>query len=99
MIKSAKQAINAILGNPDLTDDELMTTIIGAESLINSQPLTYQTSDPLDEVPLTPNHFLESQIGGHFPPTAVDETDFNLRKRWRRIKELVRNFWYRWLME
>ena len=62
MIKSAKRAIKAILGNADVTDEELMTAIIGAEGLINSRPLTYQTADPSDDVPLTPNHFLHGQM-------------------------------------
>ena len=81
MIKSAKRAINAILGNADITDEELMTTIIGAEGLINSRPLTYQSADPADDTPLTPNHFLHGQVGGQFAPTTVDETQFNPRKR------------------
>ena len=63
MIKSVKRAINAILWNADITDEELMTAIIGAEGLVNSQPLTYQSTDPADDVPLTPNHFLHGQIG------------------------------------
>ena len=99
MIKSAKRAINAILGNADITDEELMTAIIGAEGLINSQPLTYQSTDPDDDVPLTPNHFLHGQIGGQFAPTTVDDTQLNLQKRWRRVQELVRQFWHRWLHE
>ena len=99
MMKSAKRAINAILGNADITDEELMTAIIGAEGLINSRPLTYQTADPSDDVPLTPNHFLHGQAGGQFAPTSTDETDFNPRRRWRRVQELVRHFWHRWLRE
>ena len=99
MIKSAKRAISAILGNADINDEELMTAIIGAEGLINSRPLTYQSANPVDDVPLTPNHFLHGQIGGQFAPTSVDSTQFNLRKRWRRIQELVRHFWQRWLRE
>ena len=85
MIKSAKKAVNAILGQADITDVELMTAIIGAEGLINSRPLTYQSANHEDDVPLTPNHFLHGQIGGQFAPTSVDETQFNPRKRWRRI--------------
>ena len=54
MIKSAKRAIKAILGNADVTDEELLTAIIGTEDLINSRPLTYKTADPSDNVPLTP---------------------------------------------
>ena len=97
MIKSAKRAINAILGNADIIDEELMTAIIGAEGLINSRPLTYQSTYPADDVPLTPNHFLHGQIGGQFAPTTVEDTPFNLRKRWRQVKELVCHFWRRWL--
>lgn len=99
MIKAAKKAINAILGNADITDEELMTAIIGAEGLINSRPLTYQSADPADDIPLTPNHFLHGQIGGQFAPQSVDETPFSPRKRWRRIQELVRHVWQRWLRE
>ena len=42
MIKAAKRAILAILGNADVTDEELMTAFTGAESLINSRPLKNQ---------------------------------------------------------
>ena len=101
MVKSAKKAIKAILGQADINDEELMTTIVGAEGLINSRPLTYQSANHTDDVPLTPNHFLHGQIGGQFAPmsTYVDETQYSLRKRWRRVQELVRNFWKRWLRE
>lgn len=99
MIKAAKRAIHAILGNADINDEELLTAMVGAESLINSRPLTYQSANPSDDVPLTPNHFLHGQIGGQFAPTTVDGTEFNPRKRWRRIQELVRHFWRWWLRE
>ena len=61
MIKPANQVINAILGNADITDKELMTTIIKAEGFINSQPLIYQMDDSLDDIQLMPNHFLHGQ--------------------------------------
>ncbi|CAG2252551.1 unnamed protein product [Mytilus edulis] len=99
MIKSAKRAIYAILGNADINDEELLTAFTGAEALINSRPLTYQSADPKDDTPLTPNHFLHGQLGGHFAPETVDNTDFNPRKRWRRIQELIRHFWKRWIRE
>ena len=76
-----------------------MTAFVGAEGLINSRPLTYQSSHPADDVPLTPNHFLYGQLGGTFAPDSVDETQFNLKKRWRRVQELIRHFWQRWLRE
>ena len=72
---------------------------VGAESLINSRPLTYQSSHPADDVPLTPNHFLYWQLGGTFAPDSVDKTQFNLKKRWWQVHELIRHFWQRWLKE
>ena len=53
----------AILGNADVTDDELMTAFTRAEALINSRPLTYQSADPEDDTPLTPNHLFEVYPG------------------------------------
>ena len=99
MIKAAKKAINGILGHAHITDEKLMTAIVGAEGLINSQPLTYQSVNPADDTPLTPNHFLHGQIGGKFAPTSVDNNHFNPRKRWHRVQELVRHFWHWWLRE
>ena len=64
-----------------------MTAIILAEGLITSQPLTYQSTDPADDVPLTPNNLLHGQIGGQFAPTTVDDTQLNLQKRWRQVQD------------
>ena len=99
MIKAAKRAIYAILGNADTTDEELMTSFTGAEALINSRPLTYQSADPKDDTPLTPNHFLHGQIGGQFAPGSVDDMAYHPQRRWRRVQELVKHFWYRWVKE
>ena len=99
MIKAPKRAVNAVLGNADVTDEELTTAFTGAEALLNSRPLTYQSANPEDDIPLTLNHFLIGQIGGQFAPESVDETNYSLKKRWRRVQELVRHFWHRWLRE
>ena len=81
MIKAAKRVIYAILRAADIKDEELMTAFTGAEALINSRPLTYQTTDQDDDVPLTPNHFLLGQIGGQFTPESIDDSDFSIRKQ------------------
>ena len=99
MIKAAKRAVNAVLGNADVTDEGLTTTFTGAEALLNSRRLTYQSANPEDDIPLTPNHFLIGLIGGQFAPEAVDETNYSLKKRYRRVQELVTHFWHRWLRE
>ena len=80
-IKAAKRAIYTILGNADVTDEELIAAFTGEEALLNSRPLTYQSASPEDDVPLTPNHVLHRQLGGQFAPESVDEVDFNPKKR------------------
>ena len=99
MIKAAKTAILAILGNADVNDEELMTAFTGAESLMNSRPLTYQSANPHDSTLLTPNHFLHGQSGGQFAPEVDEELNSNPTKRWRRVQELVRHVWHRWMRE
>ena len=99
MIKSAKRAIYAVLQDADVNDEELHTTFVGVEDLLNSRPITYQSSHPADELPLTPNHFLHGRVGGEFAAETVDTVDYIARKRWRRVQELVRHVWSRWMKE
>ena len=99
MIKSAKRAVSAILKHADVTDEELQTAFCGAEALINSRPLTYQSADHLDELPLTPNNFLHGQAGGTLAPELIDDQPLSLCHRWRRVQELIRHFWRRWMRE
>ena len=83
----------------EVNDEELETILIGVESLLNSRPLTAVSVDPNDDRVLTPNHFLIGQIGGDFVPESVNTEPFNPRKRWRRLKELTRHLWNRWMKE
>ena len=87
------------MGNSDVNDEELMTAFTGAEALINSRPLTYQSANPQDDIPLTPNHLLHGQLGGVFAPETSKEEAYHPLKRWRRVQELTRHFWKRWLQE
>ena len=99
MDKASKKAIKNMLENADINDKELVTAFVGAEGLINSRPLLQQSSHPADDVPLTPNHFLYGQLGGRLAPDSVDEMQFNLKKRWQQMQELIRHFWQHWLKE
>ena len=99
MVKAAKTAIYAVVGNADVSDEELMTVFTGAESLLNSRPLTYQSLDVRDIVPLTPNHFLYGQAGGQLAPEAVEATGFHPRQRWRKVQHLMSLVWRRWMRE
>ena len=97
MIKAAKRAMKTF-SNADLNDEELLTIIVSAEGLINSRPLTYQTANVNDIIPLTPNHFLIGQMGGEMAP-EIDNTKMHPVRRWRRVQEILRHFWTRWIKE
>ena len=99
MVKAAKKAIYAIVGDQDVTDEELITVFAGVESLLNSRPLTYPSSDTRDDVPLTPNHFLHDQMGGQFAPEPVETTTFHPCQRWRKVQDIISRVWRRWLKE
>ena len=45
LVKAAKRVMFCVLSKTDLTDEELMTAIAGAERLLNSRPITYETSN------------------------------------------------------
>lgn len=72
---------------------------VGVESLMNSRPLSHVSGDPNDVPVLTPNHFLIGQTRGEVAPESVDYTSFNPKRRWRRVQELIRQTWKRWMHE
>ena len=96
MVKAAKKAIYAVVG---ITDEGLITVFAGVESLLNSRQLIYQSSDPRDDVPLTPNHFLHGEMRRQFAPESVETTTFHLRQRWRKVPDIISRVWRRWLKE
>ena len=76
MVKAAKKAIKNILGNVDIIYEKHVTPFVVAKVLINSKTLTYQSWHPVQDVPLTPNHFVHGQLGGTFAPASAGETEF-----------------------
>ena len=80
MVKSAKCAIKAILGNANISDEKMTTVFTELKNFLNSRSLTYQIANPEDNLPLTPNHFLYDQQGRTFAPSLVDETSFSHKK-------------------
>ena len=66
LMKSTKEAVKNILGDADVTDEELHSAICGAERLLNSRSITYVSSYPNDLSLLTPSHFLVGEIAGPF---------------------------------
>ena len=62
LVKSTKRAIYIILNDADVMNEKLATAFTGTKALLISRPLTYQSSNIRDKVPLalTLNPFLYS---------------------------------------
>ena len=94
-----KNALRAILGESRTTDEELLTTVVEVEGILNFRPLTYCSSDPNDKHVLTPNHSLYGQMGGQLAPMVIDDLAFNPRNRWRFTQDLISKCWKRLMKE
>lgn len=46
-----------MIGRAQLSYDEILTAVTEVESIVNSRPLSYVSTDDMEE-PLTPSHFL-----------------------------------------
>ena len=88
LVKSVKRSLSAILKEQIVTDTVLRTTLVEVEAIMNSRPLTYNSTDANDFSALTPNHFL---YGGATAVTSIgkfDDQDFSSRRRWRHCQVL-----------
>ena len=95
----AKKSIFSVLKNTEFSLNTLYSVIVGAENIVNSRPLCYQTSDPNEQRVLTPNMFLHGRMDGFAMPSTVDTTDFNPRLRWRLVQQALSHIWKRYLKE
>ncbi|CAK1594261.1 unnamed protein product [Parnassius mnemosyne] len=99
-VKSTKLHLKRVIGESTLTFEEMSTLLSQIEACLNSRPITVDSSDPSDPLPLTPGHFL---IGG--PLIAVPEfndyleSNISSLKRWQFIQQMLQHFWRRWSQE
>lgn len=99
LVKSVKRSLKAILGKYLTNEEVLQTVFTEAERIVNSRPLTRNSSSPDDDEPLTPIHFLNIRPTVNLPPDMVDDSDKSSRKRWRQAQLLANHYWKRWLRE
>ena len=108
MVRSTKRCLKKTIGRARLTYDELLTSLIEVEMVINSRPLTYVSPDDLEE-PLTPAHFLTGKrilslpdgicCGDDPDDEDVDLTHDHLTRRMKYLNVVLNHFWKRWQLE
>ncbi|CAK1589478.1 unnamed protein product [Parnassius mnemosyne] len=98
-VKSIKYHLRRILGNCNLTYEELNTVLVQIEGVLNSRPLTPLSTDPDDLLPLTPGHFLIGRPITSLPSQNYEEVPSSRLSRYQRIQQLRQHFSRRWSKE
>ena len=90
MVKSAKQCLRKSVGKYCLSHDELLTLVNEVEAGLNSRPLTYLSSENVEE-PRTPLHLLVKYRLLTFPdrPT-LEDPDYSRKGLTHRANHLYR---------
>lgn len=107
MVRSTKRCLRKMVGRSRLSLDELYTALTEVESIINSRPLSYISSNDLEE-PLTPSHLLMGRrvlsMPDHLSLTidpndedfTANPTSTQLSDRVKRLNGALNYFWSRW---
>lgn len=98
-VKSVKYHLHRVMGNCNLTYEELNTTLVEIEGILNSRPLTPLSPDPEDFLPLTPGHFLIGRPITSLPEQDCRDRAYTALSRFHRIQQLRQHFWARWSKE
>lgn len=106
-IQTIKRCLRKTIRGACLTYEELLTIVAKVEMTVNSQPLTYVSSEDIEE-PLTPLHL----ICGHIvlmislpDPASWDDalncttTRNDCTRRMQHLSKILTNFWKRWRLE
>lgn len=98
-IKNAKHHLNRLVGNAQLTFEELSTVLCQIEAILNSRPLYPLSSDPLDFECLTPGHFLIGTSLTAYPDKNLTEVKENRLSFWQRCSQMQQAFWKKWSVD
>lgn len=98
-VKSTKYHLKRVIGNAILTFEEFATVLCQIEACLNSRPLCPISTDPSDDNPLTPAHFLIGTSLTALPePNLINLTE-NRITRYQRLQQIIQHFWSRWSKE
>ncbi|GBM52953.1 hypothetical protein AVEN_111307-1 [Araneus ventricosus] len=94
-VKSVKFHLKRVIGNTNLTFEELSALLIQIEAVLNSRPLIKLDDNDVDSLNvLTPSHFLIGDVITSLPE-IVEEAKLSLKGRWDIVQKMKLNFWKR----
>ena len=102
MVKSVKRCLQKTVGRAKLSYDELLTAVTEVEMIFNSRPLSYVSTEDIEE-PLTPSHLIIECRVLSLPNTTmyysedVSDDDFDLSndalgKRMKHLNKTLDHF-------
>lgn len=95
-IKQAKHHLKRIIGDANVTYEEMSTLLTQIEACLNSRPLCPVSEDPLDNFILTPAHFLIQDTLTAIPEPDLQQHKVSKLSRWQYIQRLTQQFWKKW---
>lgn len=103
IIRSGKRCLRKTLGNARLTYEELLTELIEVESILNSRPVTYTSTEDCEE-PVTPSHLMFGRRLLSLPTPDERDDDWepsstDITRRQKHLAVLLDHFWGRWKSE
>ncbi|XP_017467048.1 PREDICTED: uncharacterized protein LOC108359625 [Rhagoletis zephyria] len=101
MVQCVKRVLRHTLSEIAPREHTLQSTLIEAENIVNSRPLTHLPISPKQDEPLTPNHLLLGTANTAQTPAIneAEEKTCALRKQWRIARQIRDKFWKRRVME
>ena len=105
MIQMLMTCLRKLIGQAKFSYEELLTSVAEVEAIVNSRPLTYLTTDDLDE-PVTPSHLISGvrllSVPEHLcynDEFVPDSSRLVLSKRFRYLSTTLDHFWTCWRKE
>ena len=100
-MKSVKLCLRKTLNGAILSRSETETLLFEIEACVNSRPLTYLSTNPLDPQALTPSHFLLGKCAGEQTTVTFDGLPIStqdLQVAYSVRLGTLKAFWDRWLI-
>ena len=98
LVKSAKRALNAAIGETVLRFSELQTVMYEAAQLLNQRPIGECPNNPDDQTYLCPNDLLLGRASPTTPQIQFDTVASSYR-RFEFTQRIISTFWRRWIRE
>jgi hypothetical protein len=99
IVKALKRAMKIVIGRADLDEEGFRTCVSKVMFMLNNRPIQPAGSIH-DQEPLTPNHFIRSDLANSvFPPDFPEDKLHNLDRRLKHQIEIQKSVWKRFFLE